>query len=66
MSVSKPCTLLRLPRLTLRPRDFVETEQNAFVMQGLADQITAFRRDMGVVLAEDLSEDVSISRRDRR
>lgn len=45
--------------LTLRPRDFVETEQNTFVMQGLADQITAFGRDMGIVLAEDLHDDVN-------
>lgn len=62
MSVSQRCTLPREATLTLRPRDFVETEQNTFVMQGLADQITAFRRDMGIVLAEDLPDAMLVFR----
>lgn len=40
--------------LTLRPGDFVETEQHSSVMQGLADQIATLGRDVSVVLAEDL------------
>lgn len=42
-------------KLTLCPSDFVETEQNTLLMQGLADQITALWRDVRVILAEDLT-----------
>jgi hypothetical protein len=40
--------------LTLRPGDFVETEENALVMQGLADQVATLWRDVVVVFTEDL------------
>lgn len=43
-------------RLTLRPGDLVETEENALVMQSLPDQVTALWRDVVVVFAEDLGE----------
>jgi bifunctional DNA-binding transcriptional regulator/antitoxin component of YhaV-PrlF toxin-antitoxin module len=42
-------------KLTLSPGDFIETEQDSLLMKRLSDQITALGRDMGVILAEDLS-----------
>lgn len=45
----------RINKLTLSPGNFIETEQNSLLMKRLSDQITALRRDVGVILAEDLS-----------
>lgn len=44
----------RFVQLTLRPSDFIETEQDALIMQGLADEIASLGRDMVIVFAEDL------------
>lgn len=44
----------RFVQLTLRPGDFIETEQDALIMQGLADEIASLGRDVVIVFAEDL------------
>ena len=44
----------RCVQLTLRPSDFIETKQDTLFMEGLADEIASFGRDVVVVFAEDL------------
>lgn len=44
----------RFVQLTLRPSDFIETEQDALIMQGLADEIASLGRDVVIVFAEYL------------
>lgn len=41
-------------QLTLRPSDFIETEQDTLIMQGLTDEIASLGRDVVIVFAEDL------------
>jgi hypothetical protein len=41
--------------LTLSPGNFIETEQDALIMQCLADQIPPFWWDVVVTLSENLS-----------
>jgi hypothetical protein len=47
-----------IDRLTLRPGNLVETKENALIMQSLADQVTAFGRDVVVVFTEDLNANI--------
>lgn len=42
------------PRHTLRPSHLIETKQNPFLMEGLANQVSSFGRDVVVVLPENL------------
>lgn len=44
----------RFGQLTLRPSDFIETEQDTLIMQRLADEIASLGRDVVIVFAEDL------------
>lgn len=44
----------RCVQLTLCPSDFIETEQDALIMEGLANEIASLRRDVVIVFAEDL------------